>query len=150
MSGNYPEFPPPTPAGITADRLLQWIRDHADLDIATIALTKDRMTVEVIWKGTPPAELQRLAAAQPVPVTFHTATYIASELLPVSYALVNNNQGVVSSAGENRHRTGITVNLYPNVPIDVLSTLQTQTDVPISFAGFADPQPLSRAIKERY
>jgi hypothetical protein len=149
MAGEYPEVPMPTLAETVGRRLGEWITDHADPDVGSVAIAKDHVSVEVIWKGTPPADLRRLASTQPVPVTFYSATYAVSELLPVSKALVTNNPGVVSSAGENRYRTGITVHLYPNAPADALSTLQTQTDVPISFAGYADPQPLSRAINHR-
>lgn len=90
--GGYPDTGwPPTAAEQAGRALADWIADHHDRSSGGVWVLKDRTTVAVYWKGAVPAGLRRLAARQPVPVTFKPAPYSLDELNAAIDAVIANN-----------------------------------------------------------
>jgi hypothetical protein len=135
-------MPPPTPSEEAGDVLAGWIYDHPDANKCGVAILRERPGVVVYWKGTPPVGLQRLAAEQPVPVTFRQADYSLEELDPIARSVVADNPGVVSSAGPIRDYSGVGVTLWSKAPPTAMAMLRAKYPVPIRFERYSDPMPL--------
>jgi hypothetical protein len=147
MEGGYPEteLPPQEMAAQKAGRALaDWTAEHHDRSSGGVWVLKDRTTVVVYWKGTVPAGLRRLAARQPVPVTFRPAPYSLDELNAAIDAVIANNPGIVSAIGSEPDRSAISVALFSTAPPDAFALLKARagTSIPIVFRGFIDPVPL--------
>ena len=136
--------PLPTVAEIVGDALSGWIAEHPNVNACGVAIQRDREAVAVYWKGTPPSELQSLAAAQPVPVSFYSATYSLADLDPVARQVLADHRDVVSSTGPNHGYSGISVTLWSTAPVDAtMAELNAESDVPIFFWMVADPVDLT-------
>ncbi|MFD3400242.1 hypothetical protein ACFWUU_06195 [Kribbella sp. NPDC058693] len=134
----------PTPLTIAADALGAWIAQHPNADVGGVALQRDGNSIKVYWKGTPPPELQTLAAAQPMPVIFHATTYSAAELDPIARQLMTDHGDTVSSTGPSHDYSGISVTLRSTAPAAAtMAKLNAESPVPVIFWTFADPVDLT-------
>ena len=143
ISGSVPAELMPTPASTAARTLRDWISENPNANAGGVAILRDREALVVYWKGTPPAELQSLAAAQAVPVSFHASRYSLADLDPVARQVADRSD-VVSSTGPNRDYSGISVTLWSTAPVEATMTeLNAESDVPVFFWKFADPVDLT-------
>ncbi|TDW69468.1 hypothetical protein [Kribbella pratensis] len=144
ITGSVPAELMPTPRSIAADTLADWIEKSANVNACGLELLRDQDAVVVYWKGTPPAELRSLAAAQAVPVSFHASRYSLADLDPVARQVLADHSDVVSSTGPNRDYSGISVTLWSTAPMEATMTkLNAESDVPVFFWKFADPVDLT-------
>jgi hypothetical protein len=121
-----------------------WIAQSPNVNVGGVRLLRDRNAVVVYWKGTPPAELQSLAAAQRIPVIFHATTYSLADLDLVARQLMTDHGDTVSSTGPNRDYSGVSVTLWSTAPVAATMTrLNAEATVPITFWKFADPVDLT-------
>ncbi|WP_432889713.1 hypothetical protein ACQPYH_11030 [Kribbella sp. CA-245084] len=147
ISGSVPAELMPTPTSTAARSLRDWIAENPNANVGGVAILRDREAVAVYWKGTPPAELQSLAAAQPVPVIFHATRYSLADLDPVARQVLADHRDVVSSTGPNHDYSGISVSLWSTAPVDTTMTnLNAESDIPITFWKIADPVDLTGTI----
>jgi hypothetical protein len=130
--------PEPTPEEEVAQALMQWLTDNPNPNAGTVCLRDDRKTVVIYWKGDPPADLQRLATSQPIPVAIRQATYSKVELVTVARWLIGNHRGVISSAGPSNDFSGVGITLSSKAPQTALAAVIAQSPVPIEFRGVMD------------
>ncbi|HET6738692.1 MAG TPA: hypothetical protein VFH76_07155 [Kribbella sp.] len=142
------ELPPQETAAQAAGRALaNWIAEHpGDSGEGGVRILKDRTTVLVYWKGTVPAGLKSLAAAQSVPVTFEPAPYSRAELNKAMDAVTANNYGIVSAIGSEPDYSGISIALSSKAPPNAFDQVKATatTGIPITLRGIIDPKPLDR------
>ncbi|WUJ67701.1 hypothetical protein OG809_21595 [Kribbella soli] len=144
ISGSVPVELMPTPASTAAHTVGDWISENPNANAGGVVILRDPEAVAVYWKGPPPPELQSLAAAQPMPVTFHAATYSLADLDPVARQVLADHRDVVSSTGPNHDYSGISVSLWSTAPVEAtMAKLNAESDVPIFFWMIADPVDLT-------
>ncbi|MFI5695554.1 hypothetical protein ACIA58_27130 [Kribbella sp. NPDC051586] len=144
IPGPVPAELMPTPPSTAAQNLSEWIVENPNVNSGGVVILRDREAVAVYWKGTPPAELQSLAAAQAVPVIFHASRYSLADLDPVARQVLADHRDVVSSTGPNRDYSGVSVTLWSTAPVEAtMADLNAESDVPILFWKVADPVDLT-------
>ena len=117
---------------------MRWLVENPSPDAGKVRILDDHKTVVVYWKGDPPADLQQIVAAQPVPVTIRKATYSRDELVAAAKALMDANKGVITAAGPNHDLSAVWITLSSKAPQTALAAVRAQSPVPIEFRGFLD------------
>lgn len=128
----------PTPEEDAASAVMKWIAENPRPDAGSVRILADHKTVEVYWKGDPPADLQQIVAAQPVPMTIRKATYSRDELVAAARSLVRANKGVVTSAGPNTDLSAVGVSFSSSAPQTALAAVRAQSAVPVESRGVLD------------
>ena len=136
--GPVPGEVQPTPEEDAADAVMRWLTENPDTNAGSVRILDDHKTVVVYWKGDPPADLQQVAASQPVPVTIRQAIYSSAELVAIARSLMDANKGVMSSAGPNTDFSAVGITLWSKAPQTALAAVQAQSPVPIEFRGVLD------------
>ncbi|GAA0942108.1 hypothetical protein GCM10009554_34320 [Kribbella koreensis] len=108
--------PPPTPAQTSSRLLGEWIRAHFGDTAGCVRSHRDREDLMIYWKGEAPAELHRLAAEQPVPVTFEQAAFSLGELMPIARRLMTDHRAILESTGPTEDLSGVSVRLKDDAP----------------------------------
>jgi hypothetical protein len=128
----------PTPEEDAASAVMQWLDENPRPDAGSVCILGDHKTVVVYWKGDPPADLQKIVAAQPVPVSIRRAAYSRAELVEAARSLIEANKGVVTSAGPNTDFSGVGISLSSKAPPTALAAVRARSTVPIEFRGVLD------------
>ncbi len=128
----------PTAEEDAADAVMRWLTENPDTNAGKVRILDDHKTVVVYWKGDPPAELQQIAASQPVPVTIREAIYSRAELVAAARSLMEANKGVMTSAGPSHDFSGVWITLSSKAPQTALAAVRAQSPVPIEFGGVLD------------
>lgn len=128
----------PTPEEDAASAVMRWLVENPSPDAGKVRILDDHKTVVVYWKGDPPADLQQIVAAQPVPVTIRKATYSRDELVAAAKALMDANKGVITAAGPNHDLSAVWITLSSKAPQTALEAVRTQSAVPVESGGVLD------------
>jgi hypothetical protein len=128
----------PTPEEDAASAVMQWLAENPGPNAGSVRILGDHKTVVVYWKGDPPVDLQRIVAAQPVPVSIRKAAYSRAELAEAARSLVRANKGLVTSAGPNSDFSGVGISLSSKAPPTALAAVRAQSTVPIEFREVLD------------
>ena len=128
----------PTAEEDAADAVMRWLTENPDTNAGSVRILDDHKTVVVYWKGDPPADLQQVAASQPVPVAIRQAIYSRAELVAAARSLMESNKGVISSAGPSHDFSGVGITLWSKAPQTALAAVRAQSPVPIEFRGVLD------------
>lgn len=128
----------PTPEEDAASAVMRWLAENPRPNAGKVRILADHKTVVVYWKGDPPADLQQIVAAQPVPVTIRKAIYSRAELVAAARSLVKANMGLVTAAAPNHDLSGVWITLSSKAPQTALAALRTQSAVPIESGGVLD------------
>ncbi|MFG1819822.1 hypothetical protein ACGFIF_39110 [Kribbella sp. NPDC049174] len=131
-------IPASTPAEDAASAVTQWLVENHSPDAGKVRILADHETVVVYWKGDPPADLQQIVAAQPVPVTIRKATYSRDELVAAAKELIDANRGVITAAGPNHDLSAVWITFSSKAPQTALAAVRTQSAVPVESGGVLD------------
>lgn len=142
----------PTPVETAAQALMALLEENPSASRGGVAVAEDRKSVVVYWKGDPPASVKSFAAGQPVPVVFRGAAYSQAELMAAAWSLLEENKGVVTSAGPSSDYSGVAIGLSSKVPAPeaAVAALKAHAAVPIEFIGIEDIKPLASRNADRY
>ncbi|WP_327640796.1 hypothetical protein OHB24_21105 [Kribbella sp. NBC_00482] len=135
-----------------AQALMALLEENPSASRGGVAVAEDRKSVVVYWKGDPPASVKSFAAGQPVPVVFRGAAYSQAELMAAAWSLLEENKGVVTSAGPSSDYSGVAIGLSSKVPAPeaAVAALKAHAAVPIEFIGIEDIKPLASRNADRY
>ena len=136
--GPVPGEVQPTAEDDAAQAVMQWLTENPDTNAGSVRIFDDHKTVVVYWKGDPPAELQQVAASQPVPVAIRQAIYSSAELVAAARSLMAVNKGGISSAGPSHDFSAVGFTLSSKAPETALAAVRAQSAVPIEFRGVRD------------
>lgn len=150
-AGEVLEYPPvPEEMSLLLDRVAKEFGHSPDYGTSEISL--DREVLILRWYGEPPTELVALGdeyADAPFEIRLDETQYRTGELSAESRRLLEENPGVVTSAGPRNEGDGVNVGIDPDVATRpdaaLLESLGITSGFPLFPESMSAPVPISGA-----
>ncbi|TDD43126.1 hypothetical protein E1263_41850 [Kribbella antibiotica] len=127
-------YPDDTPTRVTIRELAARIHASKGPNAGGVLGQRVEGPVIVYWKGPPPDGLRRLAAQQPVPVSFEEAAYALDELMPIAKQFMDDHGDVLASTGPLKDYSGVSIWVWTDPGVDpeaLVAALSAEVGVPV-------------------